>query len=215
MHVADAVQLLHGQRRQERFFFTGCNHTKPARPLQPRRDGRHDFRARRSNRNAQPCAFQNLHLQPPQRSRIIRIQPLGAGKVQIKIIQRRGFHRGCVGLQDASNTLGKIRVVLVLPRHDNGFRADAQRFAKAHRRAHAEKLGFVACRSHTAATHQNGLAAQLGIEHLLDRCKKCVHIHVHDVGNFYGGSFTHAQPCPGGPRVFLRWCFRLWRVRLR
>src|SRR5213076_1923465 len=35
VHVADAVELFHGQRRQEIFFFAGRDHAKPTRALQP------------------------------------------------------------------------------------------------------------------------------------------------------------------------------------
>jgi len=35
VHVADAMQFLHRQRRQEIFFFAGRDHSKAARALQP------------------------------------------------------------------------------------------------------------------------------------------------------------------------------------
>ena len=211
--MADPIQFLHRQRRQEGFLFAGSHDAKPARAFQPRRDGRHHFRARRAYRNAQPRALQNLHLQPPQRSRKIRIQPLGPCKVQIKIVQRRGFHRRRIRFQNPPHAFGKIRVVLVLPRHHDGFRADAQRFAKTHRRAHAAKFCFVARRSHAAAPHQHGLPAQAGIQHLLHRREKRVHIHVHDVGSFGIRIFAQTQPRPARPRISLRCRFPRWRFR--
>ncbi len=130
-----------------------------------------------------------------------------------------GFHRGRVGFEDAPHALGKIGVVLILPGHDDGLRADAQRFAEAHRRFHTEELRFVARRSYTAASDQNGFAAQRGIQHLLDGCEKRVHVHVHDVGNgvgnrdgnFTAGIFARSPPGPGGPWIFLRFRFRLRR----
>ena len=209
------MEFLCRQRRQEGLFVAGRDHAEAARALQPRSDGSNHFRARRAQRNAQARAAENFRLQAPQRGFVIGIKALGAGEVHVKVVERGGFHRRRVGLEDAAHALGKIRVVLVLPGHDDGFRANTQRFAEAHRGFHAEHLRLVACRSHTAAPHQHGLAAQPGIQHLLDRSEKRVHVHVHDAGDFEGGRFAQSQPGPGGPGVFLRGGFGLRSFRPR
>ena len=220
VHMADAVKFFHGQRRQEIFFFAERDHAEAVRALHPRSDGGNHFGARRANGNVQASASEYFRLQTPQRGFVIGVEALGAGKVEVKIVQCGGFHRGCVGFEDAPHALGKVGVVLVLPRHDDGLRADAQGFAEAHRRFYAEEFRFVAGRSHTAAPYQNGLAAQLGIQHLLDRRKKRVYIHVDNVGNAHAVArairpevflFTgsaRSQPGPCGPRIFLRRGFR-------
>src|SRR5437016_4946510 len=216
--VADAVEFFRWQRRQEIFFFAGRDDAKAARALQPRSDGGDHFGARRANRNIQAGAAEYLRLQTPQRGFVIGVKAAGTGKVEVKIVQRGGFDSGRVGFQYAAHALRKIGVVLVLSGDDDGLRADAQRFAEAHRCFHAEELRFVARRSHAAAPHQHGLAAQFGIEHLLDRRKKRVHIHVDNVGNAHAVArairpevflFTgsaRSQPGPGGPGIFrCRW----------
>src|SRR5215472_9931748 len=94
MHVADAVEFLHGQRRQEGFFFAGSDHAEPAWALEPRGDRRDDLGARRANGNAQSGFLEDFHLQAHQRPAIIGIEALGAGEVEVEVVQRGGFDRG-------------------------------------------------------------------------------------------------------------------------
>ena len=179
-----------GQRRQERLFFAGRDHAEAVRPLQPRGDRGDHLRARRAKRNAQPSAAEDFRLQAPQRGFVIRVEPLGAGKVEVKVVERRGFDRRRVRFQDASHAFGKISVVFVLAGDNDGSGANAQRFAEAHRGFHAKRLRLVARGSHTAAPHQHGLAAEPRIQHLLNRGKKRVHIRVDDMGDFADGSLA-------------------------
>jgi len=58
--------------------------------------------------------------------------------------------------------------------------------AKGHGRFHAAGFCFVASGGDYAAPDQYGFAAQLRIEHLLDRRKKRVHIDVDNVWNCFG-----------------------------
>src|SRR5213080_1220967 len=161
MHVADAVELLDRQRRQERLFFAGRDHAEAVRPLQPRGDRGDHLRARRAKRNAQPSAAEDFRLQAPQRGFVIRVEPLGAGKVEVKVVERRGFDRRRVRFQDASHAFGKISVVFVLAGDNDGSGANAQRFAEAHRGFHAKRLRLVARGCVASASYQ---AKALGVK---------------------------------------------------
>src|SRR5882724_9261431 len=200
--VADAVEFFDGQRRQESFFFAGGDHAKAARAFEARSDGGDHFGAGRADGNAEAGALANLRLHAAQRGLVIGIEAFGAGEVEVKVVQRGGFHRGCVGFEDTPHALGKIGVVLILSGDDDGLRADAQGFAEAHGGFYAEEFCFVAGRSDAAASYQHGLAAQLGIEDLLDGGEKGVDVHVNNVGDrnalFGAASFATTR------EVFLR-----------
>src|SRR5215470_8750082 len=215
VHVADAVELFHGQRRQESLFLAGSDHAEAAWALQSRRDRGDHFCACRAKRNAESRFLENFHLQAHQRPAIVWIEALGAGEVEVKVVKRSGFDGWRVGFQDAPHAFGKIGVVFVLSGHDDGFGANAQRFAEAHRGVHTLGFCLVACRSDAATPHQHGLAAQPRIQHLLDRGEKRVYVYVHDVGNFGCRAFAPPKPGPGQPWTFLRCRFglRLFRQR--
>src|SRR5882724_4114915 len=200
--VADAVKFFDGQRCQESFFFAGGDHAKAARAFEARSDGGDHFCACRADGNAEAGALANLRLHAAQRGLVIRVEALGAGEVEVKVVQRGGFHRGRVGFEDAAHALGKIGVVLILSGDDDGLRADAQGFAEAHRGFYAAGFGFVARRGYAAAAYQNGFAAQLGIEDLLDRGEKGVYVNVDDVGN--GDALFGAASFATTREVFLR-----------
>lgn len=127
--------------------------------------------------------FEHVRLHAPQRRLVIWVEPLRSREIQVKIVERRRFDRGREGFEDAPHALGIIRVMLVLPRHNDGSRANAQRLAKRHRGFYAAGFRFIARRCHDAAPHEHGLAAQLWIQHLLDGSEKRVHVHVDNVRN--------------------------------
>src|SRR5437588_734616 len=188
--------------RETDFGVEGGSTSRPSRP-----------RARSANRNAQSCCLEDFHLQAHERPAIIGIQALGAGEVEVKIVERSGFDGGRVGFEDAAHAFGKVGVVLVLAGDDDGLRANAQRFAEAHRGFHAKRFCFIACRSDAAASDQHGLATQPGIQHLLDRSEKRVHVHVDEVGDLAGRRLAEPEPGPGGTGIFLRSRFGLRRLR--
>ena len=141
----------------------------------------HDFRLRRADRDAEAGRVMHGLLQPAKRRGEIGIEPLGAGEIEIEIVERGGFDRRGERLQHRADARGEIGVVFVLARHDDGRGAHAARLAETHRRAHAAHLGFVTRRCHHAAAHQHRPPAQTRVQHLLDRSEKCVHIGVDDM----------------------------------
>src|SRR5581483_2488227 len=186
--VADAVKFFDGQRIEKGFFVAGSDEAEAAGAFETRSDRSDSFGARGTDAGAEAGSLKHIELHATKRARIVRVEALGAGEVEIEIVEGGGFDDGRVGFEDAADALGVVGVVFVLAGDDDGFGAEAQGFAEGHSGLHAEEFGFITGGSDHAAANKDGLAAQLGIQDLLDGSEESVHVHMDDIGDFFDGS---------------------------
>jgi len=141
-----------------------------------------EFCGGRAQRHGNAQLLFDAQLHAAQRGGEIRVEAIGAGEVEIEIVERGAFHGRREVHEDALDAAGEVGVVLVLSGDDDGLGAEAQRVAETHGCAHAAGLGIVAGAGDHAAAHQHRLAAQTRVERLLDGGEEGVHVHVDDFG---------------------------------
>ena len=164
-------------------FCDEARRAEPARTRKPRR--RSDF-AQQFMRRRQGRA----------------VQPLGAGEIDVRLIDRGHFDDRRIFRENAGDAIAPLPVQLVVPVEKNSVRAKFRGGPQRHRRMNAESPRFVARRRDHAAlvalpADDNSKSFQIRPRQQLDRDEKCVHIHMEDRRGSLG------RGCCEGNRIVL------------
>ena len=96
------------------------------------------------------------------------------------LVDGNALDEGREVIEHGNGGIAQPLVLLEVATDENQLRAEFARLAAGHAATDAERLGFVRSCKHDAATDRDGLAAQRGVEQLLDRGIKCIEVSVED-----------------------------------
>ena len=182
-----AVQEAGGLVRQEFFGLLGREHRKAAGLVEFAGGLGEELVGRQADRDRHAHLFFHLQRQARQaRRRRQAVQTLGAGQVQIGLVDRHRLHQRRQRVHPRTDGPARLVILGKVRGHDHRVRAEFQRLEHRHGGAHAVKPRLVTAGRHNApgaAAHDQGLVAQLRIVPFLDCRIKRVAIDMRDGEN--------------------------------
>ena len=132
------------------------------------------------------AAGRSAHIRLETRHQPVHItkKALRSGDIQIRLVDACLLHQRRKRVQHIHDSAGKLRVTLPPPRQKNAVRTELARHDNGHGRMHAETPRLIGSRGDNAplaaAAHNDRPAAQRRIVQLLHRCKKRIHVQMHN-----------------------------------
>ena len=178
----DAPHEADGQRVEERPLVGRLDHDQPVRFGHLRRDLGEVLGARRADRDRQPDLVAHPGSDPPPDDIGLAEQAHGPGDVEEGFVDRDPLDEWREVVEHRHDLVAQPLVLREVAADEREVGAQLLGPPTRHPSLHSEFLGLVRRRQHHAASDGDRPAAQVGLQHLLDRRVERVEVGVKDGG---------------------------------